>query len=99
MEFRSKFKRDPSHKQKEDDLLALAKIKSTIFDELNVDSSKINDTVFPLLFGEIVPICSIVGGVIAQEIIKAVSHKEVPLNNVFLLDPLTFNGKEEIILN
>lgn len=97
MEFRSKYGRDPSHKQAQKDVKSLLQIKEDIFAKFNLDSSKLDEQVFSLLFGEVVPICSIVGGVISQEVIKAVSHKEVPINNVFLLDPLTFNGKEEII--
>lgn len=98
LEFRNKFKRDPLTKHKDDDIKALMEIKADILQKYNVDSSKIDDKVFSLIFGEVVPICSIVGGVISQEIIKAVSHKEVPINNVFLLDPITFNGKEEIVV-
>lgn len=37
---------------------------------------KLYSGVSSLIFGEIAPISAIVGGVIAQEVIKAVSHKE-----------------------
>jgi ubiquitin-like 1-activating enzyme E1 A len=52
------------------------------------------DNLYELLFGELAPVCAILGGVIAQEVIKAVSHKEVTINNIFLFDPVTYSGKE-----
>lgn len=45
------------------------------------------------LYGQISPVCAIIGGVMAQEIIKAVSLKEAPHNNVFLFSPTTMCGK------
>ena len=39
------------------------------------------------VFGKVSPACAIVGGVMAQEIIKAVSQKEAPHNNMFFLNP------------
>ncbi|KAJ1968693.1 SUMO-activating enzyme subunit 1, partial [Dimargaris verticillata] len=35
---------------------------------------------------QLVPVSAIVGGVAAQECIKAISGKELPLNNTFVLD-------------
>lgn len=63
--------------------------------EVSVD--KLDDALFNSVFGEIVPICSVIGGLLAQEAIKAVSCSEVPINNVFLFDPLTYAGKEELV--
>lgn len=45
------------------------------------------------LYAQISPVCAIVGGVMGQEIIKAVSQKEAPHNNLFLFDPDTHCGK------
>lgn len=68
-----------------------------MFQLYEVNDDKLKDDIFELIFGEVASICAIVGGVIAQEVIKAVSHKEVPINNIFLLDPYTYNGKEESV--
>lgn len=95
--FREKFNRDPSISTKDDDIQQLKEIKEKIFHYYSVNPDKMDDKVLNLLFGEVVPICSIIGGVIAQEIIKAVSGKEVPIHNVFLLDPFTYAGREERI--
>ena len=39
------------------------------------------------VFGELSPAAAVLGGVLAQEIIKAVSHKDLPIRNHFF-----FNG-------
>ncbi|KAJ1964598.1 E1 ubiquitin-activating protein aos1 [Dimargaris xerosporica] len=41
---------------------------------------------------QFVPISAIVGGVAAQECIKAISGKEMPLNNTFILDGTESTG-------
>ena len=37
-------------------------------------------------------VCAVVGGVIANEIIKIISGKERPINNAFLFDALSGEG-------
>ncbi|GJQ84968.1 Aos1 [Trypoxylus dichotomus] len=97
LEFRNKYKREPLHTKREEDLANLKSIWTEMSKEYELDSAMLinEDEVFELVFGEIAAICSIVGGIITQEAIKAVSGKEVPINNVFLLNPLTYYGKEE----
>ncbi|KRT86077.1 hypothetical protein AMK59_1202, partial [Oryctes borbonicus] len=99
LEFRNKYKREPLHTKREEDLTNLKSIWTGMSKEHNLDLAMlVNDNdIFELVFGQIAPICSIVGGIITQEAIKAVSGKEVPINNVFLLNPLTYYGKEECI--
>lgn len=43
-----------------------------------------------MVFGELSPAAAVLGGVLAQEIIKAVSHKDVPIRNYFF-----FNGASD----
>lgn len=62
-----------------------------------VNADKVDEALFDLVFGEIAPVCSVIGGMLAQEVIKAVSYSEVPINNVFLFDPVTYAGKEELV--
>ncbi|KAJ8916730.1 hypothetical protein NQ315_013934 [Exocentrus adspersus] len=99
IEFRNKYGRNPSVSHKADDIKALQSIKEDIFNLYHVDGtkSKLTDDIFDIIFGEVVPVCAVLGGVIAQEVIKAVSHKEVPINNIFLFDPITYDGKEETV--
>lgn len=97
MEFRNHNARNPEISTKDEDIEKLKIIKKSIVDLYNVNENVFHDSLFDQVFGEVVPVCAILGGVIAQEVIKAVSHKEITINNVFLLDPLTFNGKEECV--
>ncbi|CAH0557956.1 unnamed protein product [Brassicogethes aeneus] len=97
IEFRNRHNRNPSITTKNEDLKSLQEIKSEIFQVYDIDPAKVNDDIFDLIFGEVVPACAAVGGVIAQEVIKAVSQKEVPIHNVFLFDPITYNGTEECV--
>lgn len=97
LEFRNHNARNPEISTKDEDIEKLKIIKKSIVDLYNVNENVFHDSLFDQVFGEVVPVCAILGGVIAQEVIKAVSHKEITINNVFLLDPLTFNGKEECV--
>lgn len=99
IEFRNKTGRNPFHEKKNEDIETLRSIKAEIFNLYDISADKLDDGVFDLVFGEVAPVCSIVGGVIAQEVIKAVSHKEVPINNVFIFDPFTYAGHEESVGN
>lgn len=97
LEFRDRQERNPDISNKEKDIKVLQEIKSEILDLYGIDQEKLDDGLLELVFGEVVPVCAILGGVIAQEVIKAVSLKEAPINNVFLFDPLTYSGKEETV--
>ncbi|XP_066251142.1 SUMO-activating enzyme subunit 1 [Euwallacea similis] len=97
LEFRNRQNRNPEILNKEKDIALLQEIKAEVLDLYGFDHNKLKDELFELVFGEIVPVCAVLGGVIAQEVIKGVSQKEVPINNIFLFDPLTFCGKEETI--
>lgn len=54
---------------------------------------KINDLVEGDVYAQISPICAIVGGIMGQEIIKTVSQKGTPHNNLFVFNPNTLCGK------
>ena len=45
------------------------------------------------LYAQISPVCAIIGGVMGQEIIKTVSQKERPHNNLFVFNPMTLCGQ------
>lgn len=99
IEFRNKHGRNPSISHKAEDIKSLRSIKEDVFNLYQVDGSKCRSTdeILDIIFGEVVPVCAVLGGVIAQEVIKAVSRKEVPINNIFLFDPITYDGKEESV--
>lgn len=97
LEFRNRFDRNPELRRKNDDVEQLARIRNDVLDLYGIDRAKLHDDLFELVFDEVVPVCAVLGGVVAQEAIKGVSQKEVPINNVFLFDPITYCGKEETI--
>lgn len=49
------------------------------------------------MFGQVSPVCAILGGVLAQEIIKAVSQKDPPHNNFFFFTSEDSAGVVECI--
>lgn len=99
IDFRNRQGRNPCISTKDEDIGTIKEIKNEIFELYQVDAekSKLEDSIFEVIFDQVVPVCAVLGGVIAQEVIKAVSHKEVPINNVFLFDPVTYDGKEETV--
>jgi len=85
--FREKYKRDPQYQSRVYDIKLLQNLSHEIFNDINIPESY-----FELIFGQISPVSAIVGGILAQEIIKAVTKKEAPNLNVFLFDPLKTCG-------
>ena len=49
------------------------------------------------IFGELSPISSIIGSVVAQDVIRAVSEKETPIKNFFLFNGIDYNGVIESV--
>nr|CBE66657.1 CG12276-PA [Drosophila ananassae] len=90
--FRSTHKRDPSFKTREADLKLLRGIR----DE-QVPNSALADEALGVLFAQISPAVAIVGGVVAQEVIKVVTKLEAPHRNLFVFDPQTCAGYIENI--
>lgn len=90
--FREQFGVDPSYKSRDDDLKKLEKIRDDLGFSALVTKDYLEGT-----FAQISPAAAVVGGVLAQEIIKAVTKKECPNCNVFLFDPQTCCGFIETI--
>ncbi|XP_034115063.1 SUMO-activating enzyme subunit 1 [Drosophila albomicans] len=90
--FRSQHNRDPSYKTRDADIELLQKIR----DELAPNSALSNDAL-GLLFAQISPAAAVVGGVVAQEVIKVVTKMEAPHRNLFLFNPETCMGYVESV--
>jgi len=88
LEFYSLHSRLPLPSSRENDIHELLTIKHSLFDKMQVPQTKLPDTFPQLLFGQVSPACAIVGGIIAGEVIKAVSQKDRPHNNFFFYSPL-----------
>lgn len=92
-EFRNKEGRDPQHQTRDEDLIKLQKIRNEIAENL------VENSAFNHVFAQISPVAGIVGGVLSQEVIKAISQKEAPHHNVFVFDPELSCGFVESIGN
>uniref|UniRef100_A0A0B6ZVH3 SUMO-activating enzyme subunit 1 n=1 Tax=Arion vulgaris TaxID=1028688 RepID=A0A0B6ZVH3_9EUPU len=76
--------RRPSTFTLEADTKELQNLRIKVLNKLGVPSKVIPEDFYLYGFGELSPVCAIVGGVLGQEIIKAVSQKDAPINNFFL---------------
>lgn len=84
--------RDPSYKSRKEDQKELESISS----ELSANFA-IPQEYFEHVFSQISPSAAVIGGVLAQEIIKVVTKKEAPNCNVFIFDPETCCGFIETV--
>ena len=98
-EFLDSFKRRPDPSLKTEDEVELLTIKNALLNKFSVPQDKIPHVFASNVFGEVSPVCAIVGGVISQEIIKAVSHKDLPFNNFFFFSTIDGSGIVENIGN
>lgn len=80
--FKDEMSNDPCTGKRAEDINKLLEIRNKMGLE-----SHIPDNSYNTVFGQVSPACAIIGGEVAQEIIKAVSHNEAPHHNLFLFDP------------
>ncbi|XP_065343159.1 SUMO-activating enzyme subunit 1 [Cloeon dipterum] len=93
--FREKEQRYPNRSS--EDLETLTAIRDSLLPELGVDPAKLPSEIFCDVVGQLGASCAIVGGIMAQEVIKAISFKDKPLNNSFFFEPESCSGKVESI--
>jgi len=96
-EFQSEMGRKPSPASKQEDIERLRRLRDTTLEKIKIPVAKVSDSMLDVLFGELSPVCAIVGGVMAQEIIKAISNKDAPHNNYFFYNPNESCGVVETI--
>jgi len=101
LKFQSQEKCSPRTANREADVVLLRKLRDELVKELELPeknkfcNNEIGDKMLPLLFSELSPVAAIVGGVLAQEIIKVISNKDAPHNNFFLYNPMDSCGVVE----
>ncbi|TRY75292.1 hypothetical protein TCAL_01337 [Tigriopus californicus] len=91
-EFQSREGRHPLLEHEEGDLKTLKSLGESITQKFNLPETKIPEAIYPMLFSEISPSAAIVGGILAQEIIKIISNRDAPHNNFFFFNPLETAG-------
>ena len=85
-------KRDPLPASRDEDINKLKAIR----DEIS-NANVISDDYFDHIFAQIAPAAAIVGGSLAQEVIKTISQKDAPHHNYFFFDPQKACGFIETI--
>lgn len=77
------------------DIEKLHQIFDSILKDLNVSQNivqKLNNNWTQLIHGSLSPICAVLGGVAGQDMIRALSNKDIPLHNTFLFDGMNMMG-------
>lgn len=90
--------RDEDNQIKQDDLKKLKQILETIKNSCKVPENvmkKLDQEWAESIYGSISPVCAILGGVAGQDMIRALSNKDIPIFNTFSFDGLTMNGVVE----
>ncbi|XP_067874947.1 SUMO-activating enzyme subunit 1 isoform X1 [Heterodontus francisci] len=92
LKFRTVKARDPLSDSYEDDSALLLQLRNNVLDSLGVKRDLLTDEFISSCFSELAPVCAVVGGVLSQEIVKALSQRDPPHNNFFFFDGLKSNG-------
>jgi len=95
--YKAEMGHNPRPGNREEDLAKLAELRDSTLTKLSVPTTKIPDQMLGLLFAELSPVAAIVGGVLSQEVIKAISNKDAPHNNFFFYNPIESCGVVETI--
>jgi hypothetical protein len=97
LEFQSREGRSPQSADEERDVALLNSLRDGVSQKFGLPEEKIPADFMRLLFSELSPVAAIVGGVLAQEIIKVISHKEAPHRNFFFYNPTDSSGIVESV--
>uniref|UniRef100_G3MLR2 THIF-type NAD/FAD binding fold domain-containing protein n=1 Tax=Amblyomma maculatum TaxID=34609 RepID=G3MLR2_AMBMU len=81
----------------ESDREELLKLRDQVTSDLAIDKERLPDRLFDTIAKEMCATCAVVGGVLAQDIIKVASCKDTPLKNFFLFDGIECCGLQENI--
>uniref|UniRef100_A0A1S4CE90 Uncharacterized protein n=1 Tax=Nicotiana tabacum TaxID=4097 RepID=A0A1S4CE90_TOBAC len=85
-----------------DDLPNVQKLRKELCEAHCLNESQIPDSLLQRLIAsrsEFPPVCAIIGGILGQEVIKAISGKGDPLKNFFFFDAMDGKGIIEDISN
>jgi len=91
-EYQNRYKCLPNPIKSNKELENLLDVRNEVFEKLQIDNEILNDEFTDYCTGIFYPVNPIVGGVMAQEIIKAVSKKDTPHNNFFFYDAVSTSG-------
>jgi len=95
LRFQSQFGRLPQTATNAEEREQLLRLRDDVMKELNLDLALLPDEFASHCASQVSPVCAIVGGIVGQEVVKAVSGKDAPLNNFFFYDGLEGHGSVE----
>ncbi|XP_050036555.1 SUMO-activating enzyme subunit 1 [Dermacentor andersoni] len=93
LRFYDKHRVDPCESDREE----MVKLRDEVAADLAVDKERIPERLFNAISKEMCATSAVVGGVLAQDIIKVASCKDPPLKNFFLFDGIECCGLQENI--
>uniref|UniRef100_A0A8C0AVV6 SUMO-activating enzyme subunit 1 n=1 Tax=Buteo japonicus TaxID=224669 RepID=A0A8C0AVV6_9AVES len=97
LKFRTDNSRDPSPQNYTEDSKLLLQIRHDVLESLGVSTDLLPDEFVSYCFSEMAPVCAVVGGVLGQEVVKALSQRDPPHNNFFFFDGIKGNGIVECL--
>nr|XP_009668599.1 PREDICTED: SUMO-activating enzyme subunit 1 [Struthio camelus australis] len=97
LKFRTDKGRDPLPQSYAEDSKLLLQIRDDVLDSLGVSMDLLPDDFISYCFSEMTPVCAVVGGVLGQEVVKALSQRDPPHNNFFFFDGIKGNGIVECL--
>ncbi|KAM6111625.1 SUMO-activating enzyme subunit 1, partial [Phoenicopterus ruber ruber] len=97
LKFRTDNGRDPSPQNYAEDSKLLLQIRRDVLEALGVGADLLPDEFVSYCFSEMAPVCAVVGGVLGQEVVKALSQRDPPHNNFFFFDGIKGNGIVECL--
>ncbi|XP_048017373.1 SUMO-activating enzyme subunit 1 isoform X1 [Megalobrama amblycephala] len=92
LKFRTDKGRDPQPDSFAEDSHLLSQIRDDVLETMGLSSELLPNTFVSYCFSEMAPVCAVVGGVLGQEIVKALSQRDAPHRNFFFFDGLKGSG-------
>uniref|UniRef100_UPI003AB05ABF SUMO-activating enzyme subunit 1 isoform X1 n=1 Tax=Centroberyx gerrardi TaxID=166262 RepID=UPI003AB05ABF len=92
LKFRTDKGRDPDPQSFAEDGQLLKQIRDDVLEALAVSGDLLSDDFVSYCFSEMAPVCAVVGGVLGQEVVKALSQRDAPHRNFFFFDGRKGNG-------
>ncbi|CAB3977355.1 SUMO-activating enzyme subunit 1 [Paramuricea clavata] len=92
LRFQEKYRRNPEGSTSEQDIDDLLKMKNEVFESLDISQDLVLEDFARHCIGTLSPTSAILGGILAQDVIKALSGKDAPIDNFFFFDGRTGEG-------
>lgn len=92
LKFRTDKGRDPDPQAFPEDSQLLRQIRDDVLEASALSADLLSDDFISYCFSEMSPVCAVVGGVLGQEVVKALSQRDAPHRNFFFFDGRKGNG-------